>query len=349
MVAVAPLSATPPKAENREATDGHPTGPSVAPMVARRLVRVACTAARSVATAAVVVVAAASLATGCTGIGGGDQSVVPRSSLRPPVPDTLPSTENSVTLTRIAATGKVRIGVKFDVPLFGLKDPTTGVLSGFDVEISKIIARALFAGDTDAAARIVFIEALSKNRERLLTDGTVDLVVSTYTINDARKQFVDFAGPYYVAGQDILAKRTDIESGRLRGVGDVGGKKVCSVTGSTSLANLRAASPTADTGITKDKYSECFEALKEGSIDAMTTDDVILLGLAQGFPEFALTGNPFHTEPYGIGISKGDAEMRTFVNSVLQKAFDDGRWQAAFAATVGTTGAIAPTPPVLDR
>ncbi len=310
----------------------------------RRAVIVA--AAGAVAPVALVFLATAALVTGCT---GRDVTEVSRTSLRPPVPDTLPSTENSATLSRIAAAGKVRIGVKFDVPLFGLKDTATGTLSGFDVEISKIIAAALFAGDTDAATRIVFIEALSKNRERLLTDGTVDLVVSTYTINDARKQFVDFAGPYYIAGQDILAKRTDIDSGRIRGVGDVAGKKVCSVTGSTSLANLRAASPTADTGITKDKYSECFEALKAGKVDAMTTDDVILLGLVQGSPEFALTGNPFRTEPYGIGIAKGDSEMRTFVNSVLQKAFDDGRWQAAFAATVGTTGAIAPTPPVLDR
>jgi glutamate transport system substrate-binding protein len=303
-------------------------------------------AARVAAASLFVLVAAASLLTGCA---GRNVQLSSKTSLRPPVPDTLPSTENSTTLARIAATGKVRIGVKFDVPLFGLKDASTGTLSGFDIEISKIIASALFAGDPDATSRIVFVEALSKNRERLLTEGAVDLVVSTYTINDARKQFVDFAGPYYVAGQDILAKRTDIESGRIRGVGDVAGKKVCSVTGSTSLANLRAASPTADTGITKDKYSECFVALQAGRVDAMTTDDVILLGLAQGSPEFSLTGNPFHTEPYGIGISKSDSEMRTFVNSVLQKAFDDGRWRAAFAATVGTTGAIAPTPPVLDR
>jgi glutamate transport system substrate-binding protein len=287
---------------------------------------------------------------GCSTSGRGDSSIA-KTSLNQPVPDTTPAPAGSPTLARIAATGKVRIGVKFDVPLFGLRDPSTGALTGFDIEIATMIAGALFSGTDPAAAasHIEFVEALSKNREKLLSSGAVDLVVSTYTINDARKQFVDFAGPYYVAGQDILARRADIDAGVIRGIGDVGGKKVCSVTGSTSLANLRAASPTADTSITRDKYSECFEALRVGTVDAMTTDDVILLGLAQGHPEFAITGNPFHTEPYGVGIPKGDQELRRFVDGVLQRAFDDGRWAAAFARTIGATGAIAPPPPVLDH
>ena len=271
-----------------------------------------------------------------------------QSSLNAPIPEPPGTPENSPTLAHISKEGKVRVGVKFDVPLFGLKDPITGNLSGFDVEISKMIVAALFPADPNPVDRIEFVEALSKNRERLLKDGTVDLIVSTYTINDARKQFVDFAGPYYVAGQDILAKKTEIDAGRIRGIGDVGHKRVCSVTGSTSLANLRAAAPTADTTVTKDKYSECFEALKAGRVDAMTTDDVILLGLASGSAEFGITGNPFHTEPYGIGIAKGDSEMRTYVNDVLAGAFRDGRWRRAFQATVGTTGAIAPSPPELD-
>ena len=168
-------------------------------------------------------------------------------------------------------------------------------------------------------------------------------------VEEARKQLVDFAGPYYVAGQDILARKDDIRNGRIRGVADANGRRVCSVTGSTSLANLRAAAPQADTSITADKYSECFEALKQGRVDAMTTDDVILLGLAQGHPEFALTGNPFHTEPYGIGVKKGDFEARLLVNRVLQSMFDDGRWAEAFRTTVGTSGALIPPPPELDQ
>ena len=245
--------------------------------------------------------------------------------------------------------GTVRIGVKFDVPLFGLRDPANATLSGFDIEMSREIARRLFPGEGDPLTRIDFVEAISKNREVFLRDGTVDLVLSTYTINAARKELVDFAGPYYIAGQDILARRVDIESGRIRGVADVNGKRVCSVTGSTSLSNLRIAAPKADTSVTKDKYSECFEALRDGTVDAMSTDDVILLGLSQGSPEFALTGNPFHTEPYGIGIPKGGTEMREFINDSLQELFDDGTWTRVYESTIGATGAQAPSPPLLDR
>ena len=272
------------------------------------------------------------------------------STLARPLSETAP-VQSHGHLHSIRAAGRVRIGVKFDVPLFGLRDPSSAKLTGFDIEIARAIARSLFPEVRHAAidTKIDFSEAISKNRERFLQDDVVDLVVSTYTINDARKQLVDFAGPYYVAGQDILAHRADVESGAIRGIADVNGRRVCSVTGSTSLANLRAGAPRALTSDSKDKYSQCFEALRTGAVDAMTTDDEILLGLAQGHPEFALTGNPFHTEPYGVGIAKGDDELRAFVNDVLDAMFTDGSWRRAFLATVGTTGAIAPNPPALDR
>jgi glutamate transport system substrate-binding protein len=245
--------------------------------------------------------------------------------------------------------GVVRVGVKFDVPLFGLKNPATGKLSGFDIEIAKGIVSRLYPEAEDITKHIEFVEAISKNREKFLADRTVDLIISTYTINSARKELVDFAGPYYIAGQDILARKTDVDNGVITGIGDVNGKKVCSVTGSTSLNNLRDAAPGVDVSITKDKYSECFVALTSGLVQAMSTDDVILLGLAQGFPEYAVTGNPFHTEPYGIGITKGDEELRSFVNDALEKMFADGTWDRAFRETIGTTGTPAPAPPSLDR
>lgn len=254
-------------------------------------------------------------------------------------------------LAKIRERGTLRIGVKYDVPLFGLRDPSTGILTGFDIEIARGIARAVFPDvPVDKVdGRINFTEALSKNRELMISSGTVDLVISTYTINDARKQLVDFAGPYYIAGQDILARRTEIESGRIRGVADVNGKRVCAVRGSTSLTNLIAEAPKAVTTITRDKYSECFQDLRDRRVDAITTDDAILLGLTKDFPEFAITGNPFHTEPYGIGLPKGDEEFRDFVNDTLESMILDGSWNAAFDQTIGETGALAPTPPRLDR
>ncbi len=194
----------------------------------------------------------------------------------------VPATKSESLLNEMRERGTIRVGVKFDVPLFGLKDAATGKLSGFDIEIAKAIVNRIYPEAEDPLKHIQFIEAISKNREKFLQNHTVDLVVSTYTINAARKELVDFAGPYYIAGQDILTRNAEISSGRIRGVGDVNGKKVCSVTGSTSLNNLRVAAPKVDTSVTKDKYSECFESLKKGEVIAMSTDDVILLGLSQG-------------------------------------------------------------------
>ncbi len=271
------------------------------------------------------------------------------STLAEPLADLSAQTSFSPTLQTVSDRGRLRVGVKFDVPLFGFQDPQTKQLSGFDIEIARAIAADFFPDDPNPGSRIDFVEAISRNREKLLTTNTVDIIVSTYTINDARKQLVDFAGPYYVAGQDVLARKADIDSGAIRGVSDVNGRRICSVTGSTSLANLRAAAPRADTSITKDKYSECFEALRTNQVDAMTTDDVILLGLAQKSPEFATVGNPFHTEPYGIGVRKGDLVVRDRINQVLQNMVDDGRWAEAFRKTIGTTGALVPAPPEIDR
>lgn len=269
---------------------------------------------------------------------------------RPGTPITASTVPSGSTQARIAARGKVVIGVKYDVPLFGYRDPATGRLDGFDIEMADVVAGALFPGDPEPRSRITFVEALSKDRERFLQQGTVDMVISTYTITDARKLLVDFAGPYYIAGQDILARAEDVRSGRINGVSDLNGKKVCAVTGSTSLANLKAAAPDADTSVSKERYPECFQALQRGEVEAMTTDDVILLGLARGDPgRFALTGNPFHSEPYGIGIPKGDSALRALVSTALQSAFTDGRWAAAFSATVGQVGGVTPPPPTLDR
>jgi glutamate transport system substrate-binding protein len=239
--------------------------------------------------------------------------------------------------------GKITIGVKFDVPLFGLKNPTNNQIEGFDVEIGKIIAKTIFGDDS----KVEFVEAVSKNREPFIQDGKVDLVISTYTINDTRKQIVDFAGPYYVAGQDILVKSDDTS---IKGVEDLNGKQVCSVTGSTSLTNVQQKAPKADVSIVFDKYSLCVEALNDGRVQAVTTDNIILLGfVADSGGKLKVVGNPFTTEPYGIGLKKGDTALRTFVNDVLDATYADGSWKAAYDKTVGKSGQPAPTPPAVNR
>ena len=234
-------------------------------------------------------------------------------------------------LEKLCKADKLVVGVKFDQPLFGLKDPTTGKVEGFDVEIAKLIATALGKNES----QIDFQETVSKVREDVIVNGQRDYVVATYTINDDRKTKVGFAGPYYVAGQDIMVKKGDTS---ITGKESLDGKKVCTAVGSTPEKRLREE--TKAEVVTFEKYSECAEALRDGRVDAVSTDNVILLGLIQQSDDaFELVGKPFSTEPYGIGVPLADKELRGFVNDVLEKAYADGSWQKAYDATIGTVDA----------
>ena len=246
------------------------------------------------------------------------------------------------TMARLNQAGTVTVGTKFDQPLFGLKN-LEGKPEGFDVEIAKLIAGELGI----AADKVNFIESVSANREPFIQQDKVDFVVATYTINDKRKQVVDFAGPYYFAGQDIMVAKGNPEA--IAGPDDLAGKKVCSVTGSTPAENIRTNYP--DAQLTEfDVYSKCAEALKNGHVQAVTTDNVILLGLISQDPDaFELVGKPFTEEPYGIGLKKGDTAFRGFINDTLDKLYQDGRWQAAWDATAGKVATETPTPPTIDR
>lgn len=246
------------------------------------------------------------------------------------------------TMAKLKEAGTVKVGTKFDQPLFGLKN-LEGKPEGFDVEIAKLIAGEMGI----SADNITWVETVSANREPFIQQGKVDYVVATYTINDKRKQVVDFAGPYYEAGQDIMVAKGNPEG--IGGPDDLAGKKVCSVTGSTPAENIRTNYPKAE--LTEfDVYSKCAEALKNGQVQAVTTDNVILLGLiSQDEEAFELVGKPFTKEPYGIGLKKGDTEFRTFINDTLEKIEQDGRWKAAWDATAGKVATETPTPPAVDR
>jgi glutamate transport system substrate-binding protein len=272
----------------------------------------------------------AMVAAGCgsdsgSGSGGGEKPSVPAGS----------------TMEAIQKKGKLVVGTKFDQPLFGLKG-LSGELEGFDTEIAREIAKAI----TGSPDNIEFVETVSKNREPFIQEGKVDIVVATYTINDKRKEVVDFAGPYYIAGQDIMVKKDDTS---INGIQDLNGKKVCSVQGSTSEKNLKEKAPQAE-AVLFDTYSKCAEALGDGRVQAVTTDNVILLGLidkSQG--AYRLVGKPFTEEPYGIGMKKGATDLRNFVNDELEKMYQDGRWKAAFEKTAGKVEKNIPEPPKVDR
>ena len=256
--------------------------------------------------------------------------------------DAKPSLPAGSTMEAIQKKGKLVVGTKFDQPLFGLKN-LEGKPEGFDVEIAKVVAGEMGISPDN----IEWVETVSANREPFIQQGKVDFVVATYTINDKRKQVVDFAGPYYEAGQDIMVKKGNPRS--IQGPDGLAGKRVCSVTGSTPAENIRTNYPKAK--LTEfDVYSKCAEALKNDQVDAVTTDNVILLGLISRDKEsFELVGKPFTKEPYGIGVKKGDTQFRNFINDVLDKTKQDGRWMQAWNATAGKVATDQPVQPAVDR
>jgi glutamate transport system substrate-binding protein len=255
-------------------------------------------------------------------------------------PEEAPSFEAGTTMAELSEAGEITIGTKFDQPLFGLVGPD-GTPVGFDVEIGKMIAAELGIDEEN----IEWVETVSANREPFIEDERVDIVVATYTINDERKQVVDFAGPYFEAHQMImvLEENTDIN-----GPDDLAGKTVCSVEGSTPLENIRTNYPDAEV-LPAAAYSDCLEPLRNGQAAAMTTDNVILGGFIDQNPgEFKLVGEPFTDEPYGIGLMKGDDDFRDFINDVLEASYEDGRWQEAWDSTAGAV-LETPEPPAVDR
>ncbi|WP_327127462.1 glutamate ABC transporter substrate-binding protein [Streptomyces sp. NBC_01727] len=248
----------------------------------------------------------------------------------------------SKTWTKAKKRGYLRVGAKEDQPYLGEKDPATGVYSGFDIEIAKMMAASLgFDPKT-----IRFRTIASANRETALQNGQIDYYVGTYTINEMRKKLVGFAGPYFMAGQSLLV-RTDEHD--INGPQDLAGRTVCSAAGSTPYQRIAADYPKAIL-VSYDTYSICVDNLLTYQVDAVTTDDAILLGFAAKAPkELKVVGKPFSEEPYGIGVPRSDNALRFALNDALEANEKNGNWKKAFEATLGLSGVPAPTPPPIDR
>ena len=221
-------------------------------------------------------------------------------------------------LRRVQDQGKIVVGVKYDIPTFGYLNPTTNQLEGFDVDVSRAIARHIF-GDPN---KIEFKQAVSRDRVPFLEQGVVDLIASTMTINEERAGQVDFSYPYYVAGQSLLVPRNST----IASVADLGGKTVATVKGSTSEQNIRQSAPNAQV-VLFDTYSEGVAAMDSGRADAVTTDDIILYGFVKQSPDkYKVVGGQFTVEPYGIAAKKGSPELIQAVNQALVQMFTSGEW-----------------------
>lgn len=230
-------------------------------------------------------------------------------------------------LEAIKERGKVVVGVKFDTKLFGLKDPGTGEVEGFDVDIAKAIAKKL----TGDEANVELKEVTSKTRIPMLNNGEIDMITATMTITEERKKEVDFSDVYFNAGQSLLVKK----GSPIRSIADVTkDTQVLGVKGATSIKNIEDRVE----GLRVkqyENYQEAFTALRAGQGEVLTTDNAILYGMAQQDSNYEVVGDIFTDEPYGIAIKKGEAELVQAVNDILSELKSNGEYDAIYEKWIG--------------
>ncbi|MCR6485539.1 glutamate ABC transporter substrate-binding protein [Amycolatopsis sp. OK19-0408] len=267
--------------------------------------------------------------------GGADTSCNPLASLSPSstnVPD-------SSTMGDIKRRGKLIAGVDQTTYLFGFRNPTSGNLEGFDIDMVNEIARAIFGSPE---GHVQFRAITSGQREEVLEKHQVDIVVRTFSITCARKKNVQFSSVYYKAGQRILVTKES----KATKLADLSGKKICAAKKSTSAAKI-ATDPAKPVAITVDNWSDCLVMLQQGQVDAVSTDDTILAGMAAQDPTLQVVGGQFTEENYGIGVPKDNEDMVRFVNAVLDNVRNGGAWQDSYRRWVEPSlGAASPPSPV---
>jgi polar amino acid transport system substrate-binding protein len=270
-----------------------------------------------------------------------DTSCEPRKSLRPtgalPAPGNMPAGSYMDTILK---RGRLVVGTSQDTLLFSSRNPFTGEIEGFDVDMLKEVARAIF-GDPN---KIQIVAIAYDKRVPFAADGTVDIVADTMTINCARYQRVNFSTVYYEAGQKVLVST----SSPAKSIKDLGGKRICAAIGSTSIDNLAHLDPKPiPVGVAT--QADCLVAFQQNQVDAISTDDTILAGLAAQDPYTKVIGDRFTEEPYGMAMSKDHPEFTRFVNGVLDRERTDGTWKRLYATWLGRFGPTPEPPPAQYR
>ncbi|MDF2923436.1 MAG: amino acid transporter substrate-binding protein [Paenibacillaceae bacterium] len=234
---------------------------------------------------------------------------------------------DSKTVDAIKKRGKLVAGVKFDTNLFGLKDPASGKVEGFDIDIAKALAKKILGDET----KLELKEVTSKTRIPLLQNGDIDIIIATMTITEERKQQVEFSDVYFMAGQSLLVKK----GSPLKSIADLKkADKVLAVKGSTSATNIRAKAPEA-TVLEFENYQDAFTALKAGQGTALTTDNAILFGMMKQDAGYEMVGGTFTEEPYGMAIVKGDTGFVSVVNELLADMKKSGDYAKLYESWMG--------------
>ncbi|ONI73122.1 ABC transporter substrate-binding protein [Actinosynnema sp. ALI-1.44] len=246
------------------------------------------------------------------------------------------------TMAKIRDRGRLIAGVDQNTYLFGFRNPATNNLEGFDIDMAKQVAKAIFNDDSKIQYKVL----TSRDREKALANGEVDIVARTYTINCERLQQVSFSAVYYTTGQRVLVQK----GSSINSMDDLGGKKVCANVGSTSLTQI-AKHPAKPVPWSVLNWSDCLVLMQQGQVAAMSTDEPILVGMAAQDPTVRIVGPKLTEEPYGIGIPKANTDMVKFVNAVLERMRGDGSWQQSYDRWVASRlgeSATQPTPKYRD-
>lgn len=255
--------------------------------------------------------AASLLLTGCASGASTAETPSEESAQKFPVAENV-EISGSPVFDKATEAGKIVIGVKEDQPGFGMRDSMSGERTGFDIDLSRWVAAELgFSED-----QIEFVLVPSQAREQSLSNGDTDLIIGMYTIKDERKELVDFAGPYMSDGQSILVREDNTD---IQGEDDLAGHKVCSITGSTPIQYIKENHPDVET-VEFDNMAQCVEALTGGQVDAVSTDQALLIGYTTLAPgEMKVVGDRFTEEGFGIGLPQGNDPLRTFINTRLEE------------------------------
>jgi polar amino acid transport system substrate-binding protein len=261
----------------------------------------------------------------------------PTRSLRPPAqlppPGNMPS---GSTMAKIQQRGFLIAGVDQNTYLFGYRNPQNNSLDGFDIQMVRDIAQAIFGDPT----KVQFKAITSAQRIQELQQGQVDLVARTFTITCDREQSVAFSTVYYEAQRRVLVRADST----VKSINDLHGKRVCATIGSDSLSSGQGT-PNPPIPVAVNDWSDCLVMLQQGQVDAVSTDDTILAGMVAQDPNTKIVGAPIVPEPYGIAMPKNESDFVSFVNGVLQQIRSSGTWTQAYDTWVGTRLGPTPAPP----
>lgn len=254
------------------------------------------------------------------------QSYAPTGPL--PSPGALPA---GSTMAKIRKRGRIIVGISADSYLLGSRNPISGQIEGFDIDLLKAIAEAILGPKPQIQLRVI----TAAQRIPVLEGHEVDMVVRNFTMSCDRWEKIGFSAVYYESGQKILVRK----GSEITGLDTLAGHKVCAPVGTSSMDNLVRLAPKA-IPVPSTNHTGCLVELQRGNAEAITGDDTVLAGLAAQDPfAIVLAGKPFTAEPYGVGVPKEDVDLARFINGVLEQLRADGRWQKSynrwFASTLG--------------